>query len=121
MVLLKIVQPDSEVDLKIPTLNKNANYEEDILTNILEFQAALKSKNYDKAKANINHLVLVANDFPDIIFMKYQLATLNNVEEMAESQMDKQNDVYKKKCAGLPANLVRKYYFDIELCTRSLN
>lgn len=120
--LINLLKLDEGDALKLPILGKNPSLQDDVLTHILEFNFSIKNKDYEKAKANINHLVQIANDYPDIIFMKYQLSLLSDpATEEAEKNLDKQYDVYKKKCADLPASLVRKYIFDIELCTRSLN
>lgn len=120
--LRNMLKLDEGVFFKIPVLAKNFTLEDDVLTHVLEFKVLIKNKEFEKAKFPIKHLILIANDYPDIIFMKYQLASLARTPtDEEEKNLDKQYDVYKKKCADLPASIVRKYIFDIELCTRSLN
>jgi hypothetical protein len=101
--------------------NKAHNSEESALENIINYNLALHGKNYPKAKEILNDMNIHHTDYPDLIFMSYQLSTLwPEGVGFSESALDKQFEVYRKKCADLPTSLARKYFFDISLCVRSL-
>jgi hypothetical protein len=105
-----------------PVAVKNLSFEDVALTHILNFQYFAKNKDYEKAKSSVQALNAIALDYPDLIFMKYQLGFLApDFKEDNEAVLDRQNEVYRKKCADLSPAIVRKYVFDLELCGRSLN
>lgn len=100
---------------------KNLNSEDIALENIINYNIAIDAKNYPKAKEIINYMNIHYVDYPDLIFMSYQLSTLwPEGVGFSESSLDKQLEVYRKKCTDLPISVARKYFFDISLCVRSL-
>ncbi len=101
--------------------NRSLNNEDFILESIINYNIAIQSANYVKAKEIFNYMNRHYADYPDLIFMSYQLSTLwPEGVGFSESSLEKQYEVYRKKCADLPTSLARKYYFDISLCVRSL-
>jgi hypothetical protein len=101
--------------------NKTLNSEDSILENIINYSSAIQAENYLKAKEVYNYMNIHYADYPDLIFMSYQLSKLwPEGVSLSESNLEKKFEVYQKKCADLPASLARKYFFDISLCVRSL-
>jgi hypothetical protein len=108
-------------EITMTSNSKNLNSEDSVLENITSYNIALEAKNYSKAKEIINHISAHNADYPDLIFMSYQLSSLwPEGVGFSESSLEKQFEVYRKKCADLPISIARKYFFDISLCVRSL-
>ncbi len=119
--LLVTLNRTGEVALVSNKDNKNLTTEDIALENIINYNIFLESKNYSKAKEIINYMNIHYSDYPDLIFMSYQLSTLwPEGVGFSESSLDKQYEVYRKKCSDLPISIARKYFFDISLCVRSL-
>lgn len=120
--LLVALGRSSEVTLSSSSKEiKNLNSEDIVLENIINYSIALDAKNYPKAKEILNYMNIHYVDYPDLIFMSYQLSTLwPEGVGYSESSLEKQYEVYRKKCADLPISVARKYFFDISLCVRSL-
>lgn len=109
-----VVSPNAKV-------SKALNSEESTLENIINYNLALRGKNYPKAKEILNYMNAHYMDYPDLIFMSYQLSSLwPEGVGFSENSLNKQYEVYRKKCADLPTSVARKYFFDISLCVRSL-
>lgn len=90
-----------------------------VLHLVFQFERSLLVKNYSLSKDLLQSLSSAANDYPDLTFMRAQLAKLS-VETSEEEKSDSLYKVYKKKCSTLSPELTRKYYYDINLCHRSL-
>ncbi len=120
--LLVALNRTSEITLNTNSKeNKNLNSEDSILENIINYNIAIDTKAYSKAKEILNYMNVHYTDYPDLVFMSYQLSTLwPEGVGFSESSLEKQYDAYRKKCADLPISVARKYFFDISLCVRSL-
>lgn len=117
--LLVALSRESEVVMTKDS--KTLNSEDSILENIINYNVALNAKNYTKAKEILNFMSIYNVDYPDLVFMTFQLSTLwPEGVGFSESSLDKQYEVYRKKCNDLPISIARKYFFDISLCVRSL-
>ena len=98
--------------------NKSNKFEDHFLNLLIKYKIAINSKNYDNAKLIIKDINVITKDYPDSIFMNYEILKLTEIDS---KNLDSLLDIYKKKCADLPKNIIRKYIFDINLCNRSLN
>ncbi len=100
---------------------KNLNNEDLALENIVNYNLALENENFLKAKEILNFMNMHFPDYPDLIFMSYQLSTLwPQGVPLSSTILEQQFEVYQKKCSDLPVSLARKYFFDISLCVRSI-
>lgn len=118
--LLMTLGRAAEIPAKMKALTPTMT-ESDVLENIIQFELAISAGNYLRAKEIVNYLSRQYSDYPDVIFMSYQLSILwQEGVGLSESSLERQYEVYKKKCADLPASVARKYFFDISLCVRSL-
>ena len=86
------------------------------LMQILEYNRAVAVKNYSEAKMILNLMLSQHPDYPDILYMKAQLAELSAETTMVNSSA--LMNLYKKKCSSLSSELTRKYFYDIDLCQR---
>jgi hypothetical protein len=120
--LLATLDRSDEISLNTNSKEaKNLNSEDLALENIINYNIAIDTKNYPKAKEIINYMNIHYVDYPDLIFMSYQLSTLwPEGVGFSESSLEKKFEVYRKKCTDLPISVARKYFFDISLCVRSL-
>lgn len=119
-VLIALERTDDVVMNLAAKDNKVLNSEESVLENIISYNLALNSENYSKAKEILNYMNLHYVDYPDLVFMSYQLSKLwPEGVGFSDVSLEKQFEVYQKKCADLPTSIARKYFFDIALCVRS--
>ena len=119
-LLITLARTDEVITNTAAKDNKVLNSEESVLENITNYNLALHSENYSKAKKILNYMNVHYVDYPDLIFMSYQLTKLwPEGVGFSEVSLEKQFDVYQKKCADLPTSIARKYFFDIALCVRS--
>jgi hypothetical protein len=119
-----------EFKLLASTLDENASYKDDILLGLEksypvlflahEYQKSLVSKNYSLAKDVMQKILNVAPDYPDLIYMRARLALLSQETSVNEQSSDVLYTDYRKICASLRPQLTRKYFYDINLCHRSL-
>ncbi len=99
--------------------NKQAFQEKQpILFYFYEFERALKSQNFSLAKDILQKLTLLADDNPNLLYMRAKLIELSS-EDASEDASQILAQLYQKKCANLKPELARKYYYDIMLCQRS--
>ncbi len=100
---------------------KTSNPEEALLLKIISYNLAIKTQDYLRAKEAVNYFSEHASDYPDLIFMLYQMSLVWPDKELGvPKSAERQYEVYRKKCADLPASISRKYLYDIDLCTRSI-
>lgn len=90
-----------------------------ILYYFYEFERALKSQNFSLAKDILQKLTLLAEDSPNLLYMRAKLIELSS-EGASEDTSQILIQLYQKKCANLKPELARKYYYDIMLCQRSI-
>ena len=118
---IALARTDDVVIKTVVKDNKVLNSEESVLENIINYNLALNTENYSKAKEILNYMNVHFVDYPDLIFMSFQLTTLwPEGVGFSDGSLEKQFEVYQKKCADLPTSIARKYFFDIALCVRSL-
>lgn len=100
---------------------KSTNPEDEFLNNIISYSLAIQTHDLNRAKEALNFFAQKTNDYPDLIFMNYQATILwPELSVASPAEIARQYEVYKKKCADLPASIARKYLYDVALCTRSL-
>jgi len=106
------------LNLKINFGLKTDLYNVKIIHLILEFDRSIRVKNYSLAKETLVKLQQLAPDYIDLVIMKSRL------EQMSEEDYSQKkaaiNTVYKKRCEAVTADIVRKYFFDIDFCKRSI-
>lgn len=87
---------------------------------ILEFDRSLKAKNYSLARDILVLLEKNYADYPDIIIMK---AILDRIAYGAEvmPKLSVLASVHEKKCKSIAKNISRKYFYDLDLCQRTLD
>lgn len=97
---------------------KSGLFEKEILAALLVYRNAIQNKDYVKAQEMVKKIEKTAPDYPEHIFMSYQLKILTQADQknLKESYL-----VYRKICSDLTVSTVSKYYFDIDLCLRGLN
>lgn len=96
--------------------------EDEFLLHIINYQLAIKTQDQPRAKAAVEYFNVNAHDYPDLIFMIYQMSLLwPDKDSIFFNNLQTQNETYKKKCADLPAQIARKFLYDISLCNRSIN
>ncbi len=106
-----IPQNDSQINLQKTHLH---------LFLILEFERSIHVQNYSLSKETLQKLTRLEPDYPDIAFMRAQLMMFSQEESVNEKDQRILIDIYKKTCSSLRAELTRKYFYDINLCHRSL-
>ncbi len=87
---------------------------------ILEFERSMRVQNYSLSKETLEKLTRLEPDYPDLAFMRAQLMVFSQEESATEKDQRILIDIYKKTCSSLRAELTRKYFYDINLCHRSL-
>lgn len=98
---------------------KSDLFDANILATILEFDRSLLAKNYLLAKESLEKLRLIAPDYIDITIMQAQLYRQTFGNELTVNLKDIIN-IYKKKCEAVPAEISRKYFYDIDFCRRTM-
>lgn len=112
---------DLDRNLNLPALErslKSGVFEKEVLSAAILYKQALLDLDYNKAREMVKKIEQIASDYPDLIFMRTQIEALTRVDSKTTKNS---YETYKKICTDLNINTVSKYYFDIELCTRSLN
>lgn len=110
----------SEVPTNLKSKTSNTP-EETFLINIINYNLAVITHDFVRVTESLNYFNTQANDYPDLVFMNYQVSQLwPEKNQLSQAELERQNEVYKKKCADLPASTARKYFSDIALCTRGL-
>ncbi len=91
-----------------------------ILFYFSEFQRAIAAQNYSLAKEILQTVLKLDAEYPDLIYMRSKLMLLSQEESLADQNSAVLFANYQKICAALRPELTRKYYYDIDLCHRSL-
>lgn len=107
------------VNLQLDANGKTELYDAQLLSTILEFDRSILAKNYLSAKESLEKLQQIAPDYTDIIMMRAQLYRHTYGEESVDNLLNVVT-IYKKKCEAVPAEVARKYFFDIDFCRRVL-
>lgn len=117
--LLTILGQFNEVPVNLRI--KPTNPEEGLLLNMINYDLAVQTHDYNRAKEAVNYFSQHTPDYPDLVFMNYQMLQLwPERTTLSTNEAEKQNEVYKKKCADLASSVARKYFYDISMCIRGL-
>ncbi len=87
---------------------------------ILEFDRSIEAKNYSLAKDVLALIEKNYADYPDIIIMKAILDRITYGEDVLPKLSDL-TSVHEKKCKAIAKNISRKYFYDLDLCQRTLD
>lgn len=110
---------DQFINLKLETQPKAETYDPQLILAILEFDRSMKAKNYLLAKESLQKIEGLASDYTDIMIMRAQLH-LRALTDETTNELEPILKIYKKKCEAVPAQVARKYFFDIDFCKRTL-
>jgi hypothetical protein len=110
-------EPDFKNKQIIKNLPEQAS-EENFALLVLELDRCFKAKNYSRAKDIIGWLNKNYPDWPDLMFYQYRIDFESAEEKQKASAEELQ--LYTNKCKSLSKSVARKFRYDFELCSRSM-
>lgn len=111
----------NEPDFKNKQILKNIPEpasEENFATLVLELDRCFKAKNYSRAKDIISWLTKNYPEWPDLLYYQYRIDFESAEEKQKASAEELQ--LYANKCKSLSKSIARKFRYDFELCSRSM-